>query len=185
MQLSSAGTGKSYCTKWLVNHYLQKGLRVATAASSGCAACILNAPTAHSLLGLPPDLRKYQSWPTSHKRHAAVKEADVFIIDEFSMLSQQMLNHIIYRIQSVKCPRGNVQDMLKKARPVHTHESAPLRYSCLSYNIVLRRADHDHSRRRQLPARACVPLPQESAAGRLLHTLPHLSGTALAAGHQA
>ena len=97
----SAGTGKSYLLKYLVqelqneNESSGKGKCVGVCAPTGVAAIIVGGSTLHSFFGiglgtgsLPNLLQKVQKNNAAKKR---LEETDVLIIDECSMLSSDLL----------------------------------------------------------------------------------------------
>ncbi|NTU69298.1 AAA family ATPase [bacterium] len=114
-----AGTGKTYILNEFIEYFRGKGSNIAITASTGIAATHINGRTIHSWAGLgikqdltQADLRKIVSNPAVRSR---IKNADVLIIDEISMLHDFQLDMVdlIYRaIRHDDRPLGGVQLIL-------------------------------------------------------------------------
>ena len=73
-------------------------------ASTGVCAVRLSgyASTAHSSFAIPvDDGGRIEPLSPKNPKFQALMDADVFIVDEYSMLTATVLNHILYRIQQV------------------------------------------------------------------------------------
>jgi len=91
----SAGTGKSYILKYIKESLMDQQVNVGVCAPTGVAAINVNGSTLHSFFGiglgkgsLPSLLRKVRRSNAAMKR---IKDTDVLIIDECSMLSSDLL----------------------------------------------------------------------------------------------
>lgn len=95
----SAGTGKSFTLNAIVRWARSKGLDVAVTASTGCAAYLLSGRTIHSYLGIglakksAKELYDY----IKHKKPfilSKLRSLDVLVIDEISMINEELLSKI-------------------------------------------------------------------------------------------
>jgi hypothetical protein len=100
------GTGKTFLTKHLAKLFVEKGKHVLLCASTGAAAVRLhsNATSVHRRFAIPTS-GKYPSplffgCPTYLELFAS----EVIFIDEFSMLTKDILNYVMYRLQQVGGP---------------------------------------------------------------------------------
>jgi len=91
-----AGTGKTYVLNKFIKHLKDKGTNVAITASTGIAATHINGRTIHSWAGFgikkdlsSSDLSKIKM---NSKVRARIKDTDVLIIDEISMLHDFQLD---------------------------------------------------------------------------------------------
>ncbi|KAG2439759.1 hypothetical protein HYH02_010636 [Chlamydomonas schloesseri] len=95
------GSGKTFTTKKLTRQLRQQGKSVMLTASTGAAAVRLSpfAATNHSAFDLPVGRGAMSSWVSAtrdtHPKAEALREADVFIIDEFSMVTDVQLTLIL------------------------------------------------------------------------------------------
>lgn len=93
----SAGTGKSFVLKHIIDSLRKRGLKVVVTASTGCAAVAIQGTTIHSAcgVGLGMDsfefLRKKAGRPALFKK---LNDADVLVIDEVSMLDSILFEKI-------------------------------------------------------------------------------------------
>ena len=113
------GTGKTFVLKHLVHLFRKQGRKAVVAATSGPAATRISkwAQTVHSAFGVfgeQGNKGKYLS-PLSpvNPLHACIANTDVFIIDEMSMLSSDLLSVVLYRIKTC-CGYSSVDEVLKR-----------------------------------------------------------------------
>lgn len=106
-----AGTGKTHVLRWL-QHLSSKKLEIC--APTGVAALNAGGSTIHRLFGLntglPADLGVEIS--TTRRKHPALSEMDVLVIDEVSMVSSDMLDSMDRVLREVRQnwePFGGVQ----------------------------------------------------------------------------
>ncbi|PNH12316.1 ATP-dependent DNA helicase PIF1 [Tetrabaena socialis] len=94
------GSGKTFTTKKLTRFMRSATRMVHLSASTGAAASRLssNASTCHSAFGLPVR-GAFQGWRAGNPRAEPLRNSDVFIIDEFSMLKRACFAHVISRIK--------------------------------------------------------------------------------------
>lgn len=139
-----AGTGKSYTTRWLIQHLQSQGKQVTCCATTGVAALLLpNGATLHSSLSLPFGeklnlkqfakrvLGKFKGKKESLD-HVRILGTDILVIDETSMMSCHLLEMISIKCQIIRQniePFGGmtvlaVGDMLQ-LRPVKGRDSHP------------------------------------------------------------
>lgn len=102
-----AGVGKSYTTNKVVNHYENKGLKVAKLGSTGIAATNINGQTLHSFLelGIKKNIQELQEFDKHNieridKLNQKLSNTDVIIIDEISMVSDRQMEMIKYRLDN-------------------------------------------------------------------------------------
>jgi hypothetical protein len=117
----SAGTGKTYLVNTLIKHLVKDyRARVASCAMTGVAASLLiGGVTAHRLFGLPvedcdPAESKTPSWLKMKSLGARMlREADVIIIDEFSVLHNGNFDKILKLLQEIQtiCASGYPEDI--------------------------------------------------------------------------
>lgn len=111
-----AGSGKSYTLRSLINYLNDKKIKVAVTASSGIAATILNGSTVHSYtsIGIKSTISATDIYNIRRKVPVAkrLKEVEVLIIDEISMLHARQLDMINYVLKAIRKdyrPFGGVQ----------------------------------------------------------------------------
>ena len=95
------GAGKSLLVKRLIRHFdLEQRRTLHLSASTGAAATLLSkrANTVHSHFGIPGSGRSITSLSPHSDKWLMINAADVFIIDEFSMLSAVDFNSVMTRI---------------------------------------------------------------------------------------
>ena len=100
--LGSPGAGKTYMTKLLIDTFTAQRRNVILSASTGIAATRLHtdARSIHHTFFVPVNGFLTTFLPT-HPRYAQLKDADVIIIDEISMMTAQTLRSVMYRIAQV------------------------------------------------------------------------------------
>jgi ATP-dependent exoDNAse (exonuclease V) alpha subunit len=96
----SAGTGKTYTLNQIIKELKRQGKRVATTASTGIASTHLNGTTIHSWAGIgikePKQLTTDELFKLKNNffTKSRIKNADVLIIDEISMLHDYRLDMV-------------------------------------------------------------------------------------------
>jgi len=114
-----AGTGKSYCLDVLFKALEHKGIAYGKTSSTGVSAMNIGGSTLHSFCGiglgdlskelLLENLKKYK------KARSRIKNCEVLVIDEISMIKASLLDKLDYIFRKVRrndAPFGNVQIIL-------------------------------------------------------------------------
>lgn len=114
-----AGAGKSYTLNKFIEYLHDSGKTVGVTASSGIAATILSGSTIHSYacLGIKQTITATDISAIRRKAPIAnrIKNLDVLILDEISMLHMTQLNMVNYVFKSIRqdfSPFGGVQVVL-------------------------------------------------------------------------
>lgn len=110
-----AGTGKTHVTQAMIDAMRDADLQVVVCAPTGQAAQHLDGTTIHTLFGLVPP--RDPNTPCMLSRvwalEPALRGADVIVIDELSMVSQQLFEDMNRRMERIKPragrPMGGVQ----------------------------------------------------------------------------
>lgn len=129
-----AGCGKSTVLKKIRNELRDQRLRVGCLAPTGCAALAIKGQTIHSFAGLGAELNKsLDTYAEIGKGRAALRELDVIIIDEISMVSKEVFERLDIILKAARgndTPFGGVQTIVlgdfRQLPPV-----APFKY-CLT-----------------------------------------------------
>lgn len=98
------GSGKTYLTKKLAWHLRSTGRRVLLCGSTGAAAVRLceTAVTLHKAIDAPwQGARYWHPLSPTNLQYYVLLHADVIIVDEMSMLTSNLLNHLLTRVQNV------------------------------------------------------------------------------------
>lgn len=98
------GSGKSFMPQYITHMLRKKQKVVLLSAMTGTAAVRLSAyaNTAHHNLYIPVSRSDWwQDLSPSHPLFTVINEADVIIIDEFSMMKGSFLNSVIRRLRQV------------------------------------------------------------------------------------
>jgi ATP-dependent exoDNAse (exonuclease V), alpha subunit - helicase superfamily I member len=101
-----AGAGKSVVLRKLRELMHKEGWSVGVCAPTGIAALHVNGQTINSLLGIGPVNHKY-IFPMGREKRAMIQMLDVLIIDEVSMVSADMLDHVDRMFKTVRENRFN------------------------------------------------------------------------------
>ena len=96
-----AGAGKSVVLRKLREMMHKEGWSVGVCAPTGIAALHVNGQTINSLLGIGPVNHKY-IFPMGREKRAMIQMLDVLIIDEVSMVSAEMLDHVDRMFKTVR-----------------------------------------------------------------------------------
>ena len=134
----SAGVGKSFLVKEIVNYFEEEGKRFSKTSSTGMASVAIGGQTIHSVGGIP--LRIDPSDPTHSYANLAMAmfwpakknwtQMDALVIDEISMLDPLYLKTLDMTVRTLRCnmhrPFGGIQlvmvgDFLQLP-PVHKKE---------------------------------------------------------------
>ena len=116
----SAGVGKSFTIKHIVDWAKKTGKKIGVTSSTGTSAITINGRTIHSFLGIglakkgAYDLYIHtrQKFPTTITK---LKELDILIIDEISMISDVLFDKVSEYLQIIRKntqPFGNIQIIL-------------------------------------------------------------------------
>jgi ATP-dependent DNA helicase PIF1 len=114
----SAGTGKSYTLKSIVNYLDINAIEYGLTALTGCAAVLINGQTIHSFLFMGINrniddiynkIEKYKSY------YNKIRKLRVLIIDEISMMDNELfeiISKLLIRIKNIDKPFGGIQMIL-------------------------------------------------------------------------
>lgn len=112
----SAGTGKSFTINKIVNYLEYNNIKYGLTALTGCAASLINAQTIHSFLclGIDKSLKEiYSNLTTTYiAKYRILKNLQTIIIDEISMMSDELLeliDQLFKKIKSNILPFGGIQ----------------------------------------------------------------------------
>lgn len=112
--MGGPGTGKTYLTKHLTHHFRSSGRTVMLSASTGAAAVRLSkhATTTHKAfkLGGPTTfcLSSLKPWD---EEAMIIRLSDVIVIDEISMLTNEVLSNVLFRLISI-CEFESIHHLL-------------------------------------------------------------------------
>jgi len=102
-----AGVGKSFTTNNIIKHFENRGLTVAKLGSTGIASTNINGQTLHSFLeiGIKKDIKALQQFDKNNqerinKLNEKLKNTDLIVIDEISMVSDKQMEMINYRLKN-------------------------------------------------------------------------------------
>ena len=98
-----AGVGKSFLLRALIAQYQQEGRKIAKLASTGMAASLITGQTLHSFFGFGIcshsfDLERVGKINIDKKLSKLLKEIDLIVIDEISMVSSGVMDMIRLRL---------------------------------------------------------------------------------------
>mmetsp|Transcript_25352 Transcript_25352/g.68870 ORF Transcript_25352/g.68870 Transcript_25352/m.68870 type:complete len:517 (-) Transcript_25352:372-1922(-) len=118
----AGGAGKTHLLKCLTHKYREAGSIVSITATTARAARNLSCfgRTLHSAFGLEvKSLRYLRHWAPFGKNMTLIRETDVFIVDEMSMLTQ---DHLFYVMMRIKAANGykDMQELLEKKHIILT-----------------------------------------------------------------
>ena len=112
----SAGTGKSFTIKKIVEYLEHNNINYGLTALTGCAASLINGQTIHSylLLGINKSLKDiYDDLSKKYiSKLKLLKSLNTLIIDEISMMSNELLeliDELFKMIKSNTLPFGGIQ----------------------------------------------------------------------------
>ena len=135
-----AGTGKTMLLKKIVQECRARGKNITVTAPTGIAAKNAEGSTLHSMFGLkthvfiPGKTNRWYRLDTA--REKVIKNLDILIIDEISMVRcdvLDMVDHVLKRIKKNRKPFGGIQVVffgdLFQLPPVVTYEDEEILYS--------------------------------------------------------
>ena len=103
-----AGVGKSYLTTQVIQEYEKNGKNVIPLGSTGISAVNIGGYTLHSffVFGIAKNIEELKSYDRRNKKRVnelkkILKECDLIIIDEISMVSSSLMDMIFYRLFSL------------------------------------------------------------------------------------
>ena len=112
------GTGKSFTMKEIIKVLKTNNKQIAITSSTGCSAILINGQTIHSFLGMGVGNKSVQQIAESLVKFKSklnkIKELDVLIIDEISMIDDttfETISSILQKIRSDTRPFGGVQTL--------------------------------------------------------------------------
>ena len=115
----SAGTGKSFTIKKIVEYLENHNINYGLTALTGCAASLINGQTIHSYLLLGIDKTLKDIYNDLSKKYIAklksLKSLNTLIIDEVSMMSNELIeliDELFKMIKSNILPFGGIQVIL-------------------------------------------------------------------------
>jgi ATP-dependent DNA helicase PIF1 len=115
----SAGTGKSYTIKYIIEYLNNANKNFAITASTGTAAVMIGGQTLHSFLGLGLGTGSIKdilgNILKNKKKHENILKLDVLIIDEISMIDKELfekISEVLSIIKSSEACFGNIQLIL-------------------------------------------------------------------------
>jgi ATP-dependent DNA helicase PIF1 len=115
----SAGTGKSYTIKYIIEYLNNTNKNYAITASTGTAAVIIGGQTLHSFLGLGLGTGSIKeilgNILKNKKKYENILKLDTLIIDEISMIDRdlfQKISEVLSIIKSTDVCFGNIQLIL-------------------------------------------------------------------------
>lgn len=100
------GTGKTFLTKYLAKLFVDAGKRVLLCASTGAASVRLHpsATSVHRRFAIPTSGKYLNPLFFGSPVYIELFSSDVVFIDEFSMITKDLLNYVMYRMQQVGGP---------------------------------------------------------------------------------
>lgn len=114
----SAGTGKSFTLKAIINYLAENNIPYGITALTGCAAVLINGQTIHSFLnmGISRDFEEiYKNICKFKNVYLKIKNLRSLIIDEISMMDEELfiiINRIFMRINNNDLFFGGIQLIL-------------------------------------------------------------------------
>ena len=102
-----AGVGKTTLTIQVIEHFKNEAKKVAKLASTGMAATLFGGQTLHSFLDLGissslEELEKKKKLDIKNKVKKLIKSMDLLVIDEISMVSSELFEMIIFRLNQAE-----------------------------------------------------------------------------------
>ena len=114
----SAGTGKSYTIKKIIEYFERIDKKYGLTALTGCAATLINGSTLHSYLCLGIDKKLNEIYKDILKfkpKYNNLKSLEVLIIDEISMMNNELIeliDNLLKMIKNNDKPFGGIQVIL-------------------------------------------------------------------------
>lgn len=97
-----AGTGKSYLLDYFIKEKQKDGKSVIVTAPTGVAAINVNGATLHRTFKIPFDIISIFNGPKALLNAEIIRAADVFIIDEISMVRKDIFEYVMKYISRCK-----------------------------------------------------------------------------------
>lgn len=102
-----AGVGKTTLTIQIIEHFKSEAKKIAKLASTGMAATLFGGQTLHSFLDLGissslEELEKKKNLNIKNKIKKLIKSMDLLVIDEISMVSAELFEMIIFRLNQAE-----------------------------------------------------------------------------------
>jgi len=102
-----AGVGKTTLTIQIIEHFKSEAKKIAKLASTGMAATLFGGQTLHSFLDLGissslEELEKKKKLNIKNKIKKLIKSMDLLVIDEISMVSSELFEMIIFRLNQAE-----------------------------------------------------------------------------------
>jgi len=114
----SAGTGKSFTLKAIINYLNDNKIYFGVTALTGCAAVLINGQTIHSFLylGISRNLDDIYNNICKFKNNLIkIRNLQTLIIDEISMMDEELfilINQLLIKIKNNQKPFGGIQMIL-------------------------------------------------------------------------
>ena len=114
----SAGTGKSFTLKSIVNYLENNNINFGLTALTGCAAALISGQTIHSYLylGISRNVKEiYTNLIKFTPKYNSLKSLETLIIDEVSMMDEELfevINELLMKIKNNDRPFGGIQLIL-------------------------------------------------------------------------
>ena len=114
----SAGTGKSFTLKSIVNYLENNSINFGLTALTGCAAALISGQTIHSYLylGISRNVKEiYTNLIKFTPKYNSLKNLQTLIIDEVSMMDEELfevINELLMKIKGNDRPFGGTQLIL-------------------------------------------------------------------------
>jgi len=114
----AAGTGKSYTIKAIINYLESININYGLTAMTGCAAVLIGGQTIHSFLYMNISRNLNEIYSNLEKFRGylnKLKKLDVLIIDEISMMDDELfelINNLLMKIKNNNLLFGGVQLIL-------------------------------------------------------------------------
>ncbi len=115
------GCGKSTTIKEIIKYYKRKNINIGVTSSTGISASLINGTTLHSFLQIGLGTKTYTElyeklkYKSNQKDYKKLKNLQVLIIDEISMIDDKLFTKIaayLSLIKEIKKPFGGIQLIL-------------------------------------------------------------------------
>ena len=137
----SAGTGKSYMLNLITTYLTNNHKNYLLMAPTGIAAQNINGKTIHSELQIKPGSNNYTSLAMQNaENRMRLREIDVIIIDEISMVSKNLLdfiNEMFCELYNCAVPFGGIMVLLVGDLAQLPPINAPYVFKSISWDIFM------------------------------------------------
>jgi ATP-dependent DNA helicase PIF1 len=115
------GCGKTFILKSIIKYFKRNKFNIGITSSTGCSASLINGTTLHSFLNIglanksATELYERLKSKINKTTYKKLKNLDVLIIDEISMIDDKLFNKIaayLSLIKEIKKPFGKIQIIL-------------------------------------------------------------------------